>query len=121
MTQPVPGALAWFEVAAEDVDGAERFYSQLFGWKFTPDPASASVGLDYRITTVPGSQTPMGGVVAPQNGMSGHAVFYISVADVAATCATVEKFGGSVVAKEVSPPAGPAFAYLRDPAGNMFG
>jgi hypothetical protein len=121
MTTPAPGSLAWFEVAAEDVDGAERFYSRLFAWKFVPDPMSAGAGIDYRITTAPGGDAPMGGIVKAQHDSPGHAVFYILVADVAETCATAEELGGSVVAKEVSPPAGPAFAYLRDPAGNLFG
>ncbi|MGH3463031.1 MAG: VOC family protein [Kribbellaceae bacterium] len=48
--------------------------------------------------------------------------FYILVADVEATCTEADNLGGSVVTKQVEPPAGaPAFAYLRDPAGNMFG
>jgi predicted enzyme related to lactoylglutathione lyase len=121
MTTPTPNTLACFEVAADDPDGAERFYSDLFDWKFTPDPVSAGIGLDYRITTSPGTGAPMGGVMKTQNGMPGHAVFHIVVADVAATCTAAEELGGSVVAKEVSPPAGPAFAYLKDPGGNMFG
>jgi hypothetical protein len=117
---PTPGTLAWFEVAADDPDAAERFYAGLFDWTFAPDPVSAGIGLDYRITTAPGSEAPMGGLTKTQEGMPGHAVFYILVADVAATCTAAEELGGSIVAKEVSPPAGPAFAYLRDPAGNMF-
>jgi len=121
MTNPAPAVLAWFEVAADDPDAAERFYGDLFDWKFAPDPVSAGLGIDYRITTAPGTGTPMGGVTATQPGMPGHAVFSILVADVAATCAAAEELGGAIVAKEVSPPAGPAFAYLRDPAGNLFG
>ena len=53
--------------------------------------------------------------------MPGHAVFYIAVADVAATCAAAEQLGGKVVRKELEPPAGPPFAYLRDPVGSLFG
>ena len=53
--------------------------------------------------------------------MPGHAVFYIAVADVAATCETAEQLGGKVVTKELDPPAGPAFAYVRDPVGSLFG
>jgi predicted enzyme related to lactoylglutathione lyase len=121
MTNPVPGALAWFEVAVDDPDGAERFYGNLFDWTFAADPVSAGIGLDYRITTGPSADAPMGGITKTQDGMPAHAVFYILVADVAATCTAAEELGGSIVAKEVSPPAGPAFAYLRDPAGNMFG
>jgi predicted enzyme related to lactoylglutathione lyase len=53
--------------------------------------------------------------------MPGHAVFYIAITDVSAACAAAEKLGGTVVAQELEPPAGPAFAYLRDPVGSLFG
>jgi predicted enzyme related to lactoylglutathione lyase len=121
MTSPTPGSLAWFEVAADDVDGAEHFYSRLFEWKFVPDPVSAGVGLDYRVTTAPGGDQPMGGIMKAQPQTPGHAVFYVAVADVAATCTSTEELGGSVVVRETNPAAGPAFAHLRDPAGNLFG
>ncbi len=121
MNAPAPNTLAWFEVAAQEPDKAQRFYSELFDWSFSPDPVSAGAGLDYRITNAPGTEMPMGGITAATDQLPGHAVFYILVADVAATCAAAEGIGGTVVSKEVAPAAGPAFAYLRDPEGNLFG
>jgi predicted enzyme related to lactoylglutathione lyase len=111
--------LAWFEVAAQDPDKAQAFYSELFGWSYYQDPVST--GVDYRITNAPGTEMPMGGITAANDELPGHAVFYILVADVAATCAAAEGIGGTVVAKEPEPQAGPAFAYLRDPEGHLFG
>ncbi len=32
MSNPAPGALAWFEVATSDPDGAENFYGSLVWW-----------------------------------------------------------------------------------------
>jgi predicted enzyme related to lactoylglutathione lyase len=121
MSQPPFNTLAWFEVAAPDVDGAERFYGGLFDWTFAVPPDLAAGGLDYRVTTSPATGEPMGGVVASADDAPSHAVFYVLVADVAVTAANAERLGGSVVAKETEPPAGPAFAMLRDPAGNLFG
>ncbi len=121
MTHPRFNTLAWFEVATPDVDAAERFYGDLFGWTFAVPPDLAAAGQDYRVTASPATGEPMGGVVASQGGAPGHAVFYILVADVAATAADVERLGGRVVVKEPAPAAGPAFAMLRDPAGNLFG
>jgi hypothetical protein len=64
----------------------------------------------------------MGGIANTGGQQPDHAVFYILVADVAATCTTAEGLGGSVVSKQLEPgPGGPKFAYLRDPAGNLFG
>ena len=77
--------------------------------------------MDYRVATLPGGDAPFGGVVATGGAMPGHAVFYIAVTDVAATCAAAEQFGGKVVSKELQPAAGPPFAYLRDPVGSLFG
>lgn len=121
MNAPTPNTLAWFEVAANDPEKAQRFYGELFDWTFTPDPDSASMGMDYRLISVPGSDAPMGGVVATSADQPEHAIFTIVVADVAAVCDAAEGSGGTVVSKEVTPKAGPAFAYLRDPAGNLFG
>ena len=121
MTQPPFNTLAWFEVATTDIEATERFYGALFDWTFAVPPDLAAAGLDYRVTTSPATGEPMGGVVAPADGETGHAVFYIMVADVDATAAGAERLGGTVVAQESSPVAGPAFAMLRDPDGHLFG
>jgi predicted enzyme related to lactoylglutathione lyase len=122
MTNPVTGTLAWFEVATSDPDAAQKFYGNLFDWSFAADPSSEASGMDYRNITASGAEGPMGGIANTGGQMPNHAVFYILVADVDATCTEAENLGGSVVSKQVEPPAGaPAFAYLRDPVGNMFG
>jgi uncharacterized protein len=116
-----PNTLAWFEVATDDPDTATSFYSDLFGWTFSPFGDPETTGVDYRVAAMPGSETPFGGVVATGGAMPGHAIFYIAVADVAASCAAAEQHGGKVVSKELDPPAGPPFAYLRDAVGSLFG
>ena len=115
MTNPAPGTLAWFEVATSDPDGAEKFYGSLFDWTFEADGPAASGGMDYRNIKASGADEPMGGVFGTGGQMPDHAVFYILVADVEATCADAEQLGGSVVSKHVDPgPGAPTFAYLRD-------
>ncbi|TDD18602.1 VOC family protein [Kribbella turkmenica] len=122
MTNPAPGALAWFEVATSDPDGAQKFYGSLFDWTFEADGPAASGGLDYRNITASGAGAPMGGIAGTDGQTPGHSVFYILVADVEATCADATQLGGSVVSKHLeTAPGAPTFAYLRDPAGNMFG
>ena len=116
-----PNTLAWFEVATDDPDTATSFYSDLFGWTFSPFADPETTGMDYRVAARAGSDVPFGGVMATGGAMPGHAVFYIAVADLAATCRAAEQFGGTVVHKELDPPAGPAFAYLQDPVGSLFG
>ena len=116
-----PNTLAWFEVATDDPDTATSFYSDLFGWTFSPFADPETTGMDYRVAARAGTDVPFGGVMATDGAMPGHAVFYIAVADVAAICRAAEQFGGKVVRKELDPPAGPAFAYLQDPVGSLFG
>jgi uncharacterized protein len=116
-----PNTLAWFEVATDDPDTATSFYAELFGWTFNPFGDPKITGMDYRVATLPGGDAPFGGVVATGGAMPGHAVFYIAVEDVAATCEEAEQLGGKVVSKELEPAAGPAFAYLHDAVGNLFG
>ncbi len=121
MTNPAPGTLAWFEVATDDPDTAEKFYGSLFDWSFEADGPAASGGLDYRNVSASGADGPMGGIWGTDQ-LPGHAVFYILVADVNATCADAEQLGGTVVSRHVDPgPGVPTFAYLRDPSGNQFG
>ena len=117
----LPNMLAWFEVATDDPDTASSFYSDLFGWTFSPFADPETTGSDYRGATMPGSEVPFGGILGTGGAMPGHAVFYIAVTDVAATCTAAEQFGGKVVSKELAPPAGPPFGYLRDPVGSLFG
>jgi predicted enzyme related to lactoylglutathione lyase len=117
----IPNTLAWFEVATDDPDTATSFYGELFGWTFSPFADSDATGMDYRVAAPAGGGAPFGGVAATGGAMPGHAIFYIAVADVAATCAATEELGGKVVSKELEPAAGPPFAYLRDSVGSLFG
>jgi predicted enzyme related to lactoylglutathione lyase len=117
----IPNTLAWFEVATDDPETATSFYTDLFGWTFSPFGDPETTGTDYRVAAMPGSDTPFGGVLGTGGAMPAHAVFYIAVADVAATCEAAEQLGGKVVSKQLEPAAGPAFAYLRDAVGSLFG
>ncbi|WP_371402178.1 VOC family protein [Kribbella sp. NBC_00662] len=122
MTIPATGTLAWFEVASDDPEGAQKFYGSLFDWTFESSGSLTSGGLDYRNITASGGQQPMGGIFGTGGQLPNHAVFYILVADLEATCAEAEQLGGTVISKNVDPgPGTPAFAYLRDPSGNQFG
>ena len=122
MSTPTPGTVAWFEIATSAPDAAEKFYGSLFDWTFESLVPAASTGMDYRNITASGADGPMGGIFGTGGQVPDHAVFYILVADIEATCADAEQLGGSVVSKHLDPgPGVPTFAYLRDPSGNLFG
>lgn len=121
MSDPSINTVAWFEVATDDPDGAQRFYGELFGWRFSPDAQVATTGTDYRLIRYGDEAEPRGGVFGTRGEQPGHAVFVVQVADVAATCEQVERLGGKVESKVVGDASGPDYAYLRDISGNLFG
>jgi hypothetical protein len=113
--------IAWFEVATGDADRAQEFYGELFGWTFAADPDAARAGMDYRLVPYPGGDRPVGGIFGTGGAIPDHAVLSVAVASAAETCARAEKLGATVVQSVTEPEVGPAFAYLRDRAGNLFG
>jgi predicted enzyme related to lactoylglutathione lyase len=119
MTTPAPGTLAWFEVASDDPETTQKFYGSLFDWTFESEGTLAATGQEYRNIKASGADQPMGGIFGTDGQRPNHAIFYILVADLEATCADAEQLGGTVINKQLD--ATPAFAYLRDPAGNQFG
>ncbi|GIH76403.1 VOC family protein [Planobispora longispora] len=113
--------VAWFEIATDDPQGAEKFYGGLFGWTFSTDEDSAKGGMDYRLIGYPGAEGPKGGVYGNGGQFPNHGVFSVVVADTAVTCEHAEKLGGEIVFKLLDNPHGPDFAYIRDVSGNLFG
>ena len=120
MSTPAYNTVGWFEVATTDPESAERFYGDLFGWRFTVDEESASGGMDYRIINY-GDDQPRGGLFGTKGQFPNHAVFSVVVEDVSATCDKTEELGGKVIFRMVGNTSGPDFAYLTDTSGNLFG
>jgi predicted enzyme related to lactoylglutathione lyase len=121
MTAPTPNTVTWFEIATDDPETAERFYGSLFGWTFESDAGSAEGGMDYRMINYPGGGRPAGGLFNTAGELPPHGVFTIAVDDLTDTCERVEKLGGKVVFSQTETKGGPPFAYVQDPAGNLFG
>jgi predicted enzyme related to lactoylglutathione lyase len=120
MSVPAINTVAWFEVASDDPHAVQRFYGDLFGWRFETDEDSAAGGMDYRIVSYPGDGQARGGVSGTGGQRPGHTVFTVLVADVTATCEKAESLGGKVVSKVVGNAHGPDFAYVHDTSGNLF-
>ncbi|WP_067485116.1 VOC family protein [Actinomadura hibisca] len=115
MTTPAYDTVNWFQIGTDDSATAQRFYSELFGWKFTLDPKDA-----YSLISFRGDEQPSGGMTAT-DPESNHANFLVVVRDVAAACAKAEAAGGKVVVPAITAPSGLVFATIADPAGNEFG
>jgi uncharacterized protein len=118
-----PGRFVWVELLTLDVGTAAQFYGKVFGWTFqTYGPKD-----DLKTyTLVLSGDTPIGGMVyvlprEPAKYPTSRWVGLISVGDVAATAALVEKQGGKVVVTPRKAGNRGTEALFTDPEGGMFG
>jgi uncharacterized protein len=118
-----PGRFVWVELLTLDVGTAAEFYGKVFGWTFqTFGPED-----DYKTyTLVLSGDTPIGGMVyvrpkEPEKYPTSRWVGFISVGDVAAAAALVEKEGGKVLVSPREVGSRGTEALLLDPEGGMFG
>ena len=112
-----PGALCWNELNTRDLDQAERFYREVFGWE-TVRSAGDMTYLEAKVggESVAG-MLPMPPMVPEQ--VPSHWLVYFAVADVDATVAHAQELGGSLLAGPMEVPVG-RFAVLSDPQGAAF-
>jgi hypothetical protein len=113
-----------FELPADDVERAQTFYREAFGWGMNSMP-----GMGYTmVSTTPTGDDGMpsepgginGGMLARQNPVTAP-VITIGVDDIDASLATVERLGGKVALGK-QPVGDMGFsAYFVDPEGNVVG
>jgi len=106
----VAGKLVHFELPAQDADRAQKFYEEVFGWRFR----TASGPIDYRMTEA--EVQPVGAIYPSQAGERGPIV-YFDTDDIDTTSAQIRKRGGQADAKAPIPGIG-WFARAQDPEGN---
>src|SRR5438132_5105594 len=111
------GVFVWDELATTDVDGAQRFYEQVFGW------TTSDMGPDYggyRIFNV--GDTGIAGLMQlPDDSIPPHWQPYVAVEDPDATTAKAKELGGSALMEPMDVPKVGRLAVLRDPQGATFG
>ena len=110
--QPKPGAIVHVEFHVKDPKKVENFYSNLFGWKFTPVP-----GIDYSLFEAPSG--PGGGIggLQPGNWPAG-ITNYILVNSVEDYQKKIQKAGGKIIVPKAEVMDQGWFAVFEDPAGN---
>jgi predicted enzyme related to lactoylglutathione lyase len=109
-------SVVWFEIPAENIQRAKKFYGALFGWKITKFPG----GMDYwHIDTGGADASPDGGMIArkqPQQTITN----YIFVESVDKSAARVEKLGGRICMPKTAVPKMGYFAICMDTENNQF-
>ncbi len=116
--------IGYFEIPADDVKRAKKFYSSLFGWTIGPTamPGAMPPGVEYQDVTcgepVEGTLA-MGGMYKRQMPMTPVTV-YAAVEDYGKVKAQVEKLGGKILHEMEVEGVGPT-AVIQDTEGNVIG
>ena len=109
------GAFSWFELMTSDVDGAKRYYSNLFGWN-TEDMNMND--MDYTVVKI--GDDGLGGIMKtpPQaEGMPPNWGVYVTVDDIDATARKAEELGGKILVPPTDIPNVGRFSVIQDPQG----
>lgn len=108
--------IIWFEIPADRIERAKKFYSALFGWKIQAFPALPDY---WHVDTGGGDDTPDGGLVArrhPQQAITN----YVNVASVTRSMARVKQLGGKVCQPRTAVPQMGYLAVCQDTENNTF-
>lgn len=117
------GRVVHFEIHASDLDRAERFYTEVFGWSVT----HWSGPVDYRLVTTGPAETPgINGAILQRRGeLDGQAVIgyvcTVEVVDIEQAEKSVIAAGGSQVMERTVVPEVGWLSYFKDTEGNIFG
>lgn len=114
-TRP-PANIVWFEIPADNVARAKKFYNALFGWKIEKFPG----GMEYwHIDTDGADASPDGGLMArkhPKQAVTN----YILVESVDKAAAKVKKLGGKICMEKTAVPQMGYFVICLDTENNQF-
>jgi uncharacterized protein len=111
-----------FEIPADDVERAQKFYGELFGWKI--EKFSGPTPMEYwSITTSaePGGMGALGGGMMQRLAPQQQITMYIEVPSVDEYVDRVKKLGGRVCFPKTAVPGMGYFAVCLDLENNGFG
>jgi predicted enzyme related to lactoylglutathione lyase len=116
-----------FEIPADDLERAKTFYGSVFGWELQ---SMAMGGGEYTVvkTTAVDEQTQLptepgaiNGGMMQRDELLRAPVLTIDVDAIDDALREIEAGGGSTVTPRTEIPGMGAFAYFRDPEGNVLG
>ena len=121
------GKVVHFEIPADNLDRAKNFYGSIFGWELQTMPMGEGEYTSVMTTDVD-EQTRMplepgainGGMMERTEQVSGP-VITIDVDGIDDALKKIESEGGSIVTPRTPIPGMGAFAYFKDPEGNVLG
>ena len=111
-----PASIVRFDIPADDLPRAKKFYSALFGWKIKRFPGMPDY---WHIDTGGKDASPDGGLM-PRQHQEHPITNYVAVASVDKAVAKVQKLGGTICKPKTAVPHMGYFAICQDTEGNMF-
>jgi predicted enzyme related to lactoylglutathione lyase len=112
-----PGALSLNQLNTSDPEAAQRFYADLFGWRFekVPDTETPYWGI-YRGERLNGGMMPL----PPGARMPSHWLVSFGIGDVDSAAAQVRSAGAALMVEPLDVPGG-RILVAQDPQGAIFG
>ncbi|KAA9149977.1 VOC family protein [Amycolatopsis acidicola] len=109
------GIPCWIELATFDEDSAQRFYNELFGWKYTlnRDPATATGR--YSIASL--GEADVGGIYRAGANQPSLWTINVSVSNTATAAEWVTHLGGTITLGPVQLPDRGSILHATDPSG----
>jgi predicted enzyme related to lactoylglutathione lyase len=118
-TKPkTPASIVWFEIPADNLARAKKFYGKLFGWQINSLPGA--ILPEYQHIDTGGAEASPDGAMM-QRMHPGHTITnYVLVESVDKAAAKVKKLGGSVCKPKTAVPKMGYFAICNDTENNTF-
>jgi predicted enzyme related to lactoylglutathione lyase len=116
-----------FEIPADDIDRAKEFYGSIFGWQLQTMQMgdgeytivmTSPVDEQTQLPTEPGA---INGGMFRRNEQTPTPVITIDVDEIDQALKEIDSGGGSTVTPRTPIPGMGAFAYFKDPEGNVMG
>ena len=104
----------WHDLNTTDKEGAEAFYSALFGWRFEAHPKGGGY------TAMKHGDHDFGGLELARGGAPAHWLGYVDVDDLTERVAKLSKMGAKTLAPEMDIPNVGKIAVVADPSGAAF-
>ena len=121
------GEVGHFEIPAKDFKRSKAFYSRVFGWKISESTMASGETYTSLVTTETDSKgrprSPgaiNGGMVKLGKPHTGPLITLVAD-DIDASLKLVVKNGGKIIVKRTDMGKYGAYAYFKDPEGNLMG
>jgi predicted enzyme related to lactoylglutathione lyase len=103
------------ELSTNDFKGAEKFYTELFGWQVHQVP-------EMNYATFMTGEGPAGGFSKVGEGVpAGQTVVYVQTDDIDASLAKAQELGGTILITKMEIPQTGWMGMFQDPTGNRVG